>query len=249
MRWFYLLCCILLFKLSIIGQNKGSMPNIWSENWFSGGLNIEVHENWQISLEEQFRVKYIDEKFDRTFSEFQIERHYPSYNGKKSFGFAYRYMFINDDDGNDQSIENHQRFAYYLAQKFQFQRFGFKYRLQYQKRRELLPRTNKHVSDFRKYWRIKTDFSYNFKNWKLDPKISTELFLKSIKHTPSHHNKFRVAIGTKYKLNKKHDFIIKYLFEKQLKSWNPNVIHAISLKYNFNLKYPNQKNNIEANEK
>ena len=249
MRWFYLLYCILFFKLSIISQNEGSMPNIWGENWFSGGLNIEVNEKWQISLEEQFRVKYIDEIFDRTFSEIQIERNYPSNNGNKSFGFAYRYMFINDDNGNDQSIENHQRFTYYFAQKFQFQRLGFKYRLQYQKRRELVPRTNKHVSDFRKYWRIKTDITYNFKNWKLDPKISTELFLKSIKHAPSHHNKFRISIGTKYKLNKKHDFIIKYLFEKQLKSWNPNVIHAIALKYNFNLKYPNQKNNNEANEK
>lgn len=225
---------ILLLPFIFSAQKYPPMANVWSENWLSGSFNLNIDSNWKITLEEQFRLKFINDTYDRSFTELQIERKHVLYESLFTYGFAYRYIQLNDDSGNEQGLENHRRLTYYFAQKVKIERLSLKYRLQYQTRKELLARTNKHVSDFRKYWRIKGEMSYNFKNWKLDPKVSTELFLKNKNHAPNQHNKFRLSVATKYKLNKRNDISIKYLFERQFKSWNPAVIHAIALKYQFN---------------
>ena len=241
MRCSFILCLIVLLRLPFFTQNDNAMNNVWGENWLSSSINLELNKLWEISLEEQIRIKNVNELYDRSFTELKLERYYPVSRSEFNFGFAYRYIFLNDDSGGEQGIEKHQRLSYYYTQKFERNRFSFRYRVQYQKRRELLAKTNKHVGDFRKYWRIKTDFNYNFKSWKFDPKISTELFLRSSDSPTNQRNKYRISIGTRYRLNKKHDFVIKYLFEKQIKSWNPDVIHAIALKYNLRVKRANEK--------
>ena len=65
MRLFYLWYCFLFFKLSIIGQNEGSMANVWTENWLSGSFNLTIDSNWKITLEEQFRLKFINDTYYR----------------------------------------------------------------------------------------------------------------------------------------------------------------------------------------
>ena len=116
-------------------------------------------------------------------------------------------------------------------------RFKIEYKIQSQRRRETFTNTNKYVGELRKYWRIKTLLSYNVKNWKLDPKVGIEFFLRNINHPPGQYNRYRISIGTKKKINQNQYITLKYMFEKQYKQWNPEVMHVFGIKYNYSAKH------------
>ena len=112
-----------------------------------------------------------------------------------------------------------------------------KYKLQYQRRRENFFNTNKFIGELRKFWRFKTTLSYNIADWKLDPKLGIEFFIRGNNHPTDQFNKYRISIGTQKKVNKKQSISFKYMYEKQYKSWNPEVFHVLAIKYNYQLKH------------
>ena len=228
---------VLLFPFVCFSQIEKSASNNWAENWLSTNLSLKLNDYWKINFENQFRIKYIDENFDRNFVEIDIQRLYKSELGDVIIGGSHRHLLINDDIGNSKSIESHNRFSFYISQKIKIDRFYVKGRIQYQSRKELLPEINLDLSDYSKYWRFKAEFGYNIKNWKLDPKISIEYFSRNKNHNWNQFNKYRIGLKTKCDLNKKHSIGLKYIIERQIREWNPELVHVFGIKYNFRIKH------------
>ena len=211
------------------------MPNVGNENWLGGNLSLKVNKHWEFNLENQFRYSIDDVRFDRNFTEFQIIK---KVNDSFSWGISYRYIVKNHDFEN--IVQYYNRYNYFISQNWDFgsnNRFNLKYRFQYQRRRENFLNTNKFIGKLRKFWRFKTTLSYNIKDWKFDPKLGIEFFVRGNNHPTDQFNKYRISIGTKKKVNKKQKISLKYIFEKQYKSWNPEVFHILAIKYNYQLKH------------
>lgn len=244
MRYVTLILILLITHVNIRSQNQQQMPNVWAENWLSAKINFRINNKWDFSFKEQLRLTPIYDIYERNYSEFQIEKF-----SKRNFNWGISYRHVIRNNGMESSMRQYNRNTCFFTQKWSMgneNRLSYKYRVQYQRQRERLPNTNKHVSELRKYWRIKTDLSYNIKNWKLDPKIGIEFFFRGSNHPTDQYNKYRITIGTKKKLNKNQSITIKYMFEKQRKSWNPEVIHVLGIQYNYDLKHQT-KNYIDKN--
>ncbi len=211
------------------------MPEIGAENWLSGNISLKLNNHWKFKLENQLRIDLDNGSIERNFTEFQIEE---KISKSLSWGISYRYILrnINFEEG----LANYNRYNYYLIFKHNLgnkNRFKIEYKIQSQRRRETFTNTNKYVGELRKYWRIKTLLSYNVKNWKLDPKVGIEFFLRNINHPPGQYNRYRISIGTKKKINQNQYITFKYMFEKQYKQWNPEVMHVFGIKYNYSAKH------------
>tara|TARA_B100000900_G_scaffold410098_1_gene427222 strand:- start:1645 stop:2316 length:672 start_codon:yes stop_codon:yes gene_type:complete len=211
------------------------MPEIGAENWLSGNISLKLNNHWKFKLENQLRIDLDNRSIERNFTEFQIEeKMYKSL----SWGISYRYILRNIDF--QEGLEKYNRYNYYLIFKHNLgnkNRFKIEYKIQSQRRRETFTNTNKYVGELRKYWRIKTLLSYDVKNWKLDPKVGIEFFLRNINHPPGQYNRYRISIGTKKKINQNQYITFKYMFEKQYKQWNPEVMHVFGIKYNYSAKH------------
>ena len=211
------------------------MPDIGIESWLSGNISLKVNKHWKFNLENQTRFCLDNIDFEQNFTEFQIEKNIASWI---SWGVSYRYILKKQDF--DYNIANYNRYNCLLILKHHLdkkKRLNIQYKIQSQRRRETFSNTNKFVGELKKYWRIKTVIAYNIKNWKLDPKFGLEFFLRSNKHPTDQYNKYRISIGTKKKINKNQYITFKYMFEKQYRQWNPEVMHLIGIKYNYSIKH------------
>ena len=73
-------------------------------------------------------------------------------------------------------------------------------------------------NQIKKYWRKKIEFSYNFKNWKLDPKLGCEFFMKNNFLMHKDYKKYRIFFGTRFSGKEFGKIDVKYLLEKGVKS-------------------------------
>ena len=229
----YLVLCSV--NLQLISQNEESMLDVSAENWLTGSFTYSINKKWNLRFQEQIRFNYTTEPLDRILTQFELENSFK--NKKKTFqfnwGIAFRHYYKSDQDEPSLTFNQFTRFHYFTSYNWKFNRFEHEQRIQFQKRRERIPNTNKYVGEVRKYWRLKSSFTYNIKNWKFDPKLGIEFFLRPFDHPSGQHNKYRISLGTKKKLSKNQYLVFKYMYEKEYKSWNPNVVHMLSIKYNF----------------
>ena len=234
-----LLCLLILINNCFFSQSNNSHPDIWMETWASGKFCFKLNKKLKFNIKEQLRTKFSNlyeiEFYERSYSEIEFEN---TLRNKISWGISYRHIIKSHDFKN--SIIQYNRYNYFFSKQLKLgedSRLHTNYKVQYQRRRERIPETSKHVGQLIKYWRLKTELSYNFKNWKLDPKIGVEFFFRGNDHPSNQYNKYRFSLETICKINNLQYISIKYMFEKQYKKWNPEIIHIICLQYNYSIKY------------
>lgn len=202
--------------------------NIWS----AAELRYELDKNWSFGIEGQIRLKENVSVIDEYFGEISVQR-------KLSKGFrlrnGFRFIRENDNQGNIQGYENHIRFHLDLIYKHDLDRLTFKYRLRYQNKNELgITRRGGDYAAQR--IRLKTTGEYDFRNWKLDPELSGEIFNSfEKKGSENGFDKFRINFGTTIRINKKNDINLLYRFEKEFNVLNPDSFHILSIKYNYTI--------------
>jgi hypothetical protein len=246
MRKLIILTFLLLSSIFLFSQNYDEMPAIHTESWASTDLEIKLNKKITFNLKEEIRLKSIGIPYDRIFTQLNFE--YTLFRSI-DLGIGYRYINLNDEEGKLYEIENHQRIHGSLAYTLKLDRFSSKIRGQYQTRSEILSDEKLSCascpyifsSEHRKYWRIKNDFQYNIRNWKFDPKISFEFFLLNTQQNTFKLNKYRCSIGTNYKLRGPHEISIKYMYEKEVKKWNPVVVHIFDIQYRYILRLKKRK--------
>lgn len=229
---FTVLILALLVTTLLYGQN----PDVSAESRSAAKINFNFNKSLTLSVEGQLRLKSTGNLYDRSFTQAKIE-----YKFWRFFDVGLGYRFINqkDQEGLLSKIENHYRWNYSISGRMKLNRLSSKTRVQYQTRREILPNTNRFVGDYRKYWRFKTSLKYNIKSWKLDPRVGYEIFLRSADHPQGQFNKFRWTLSTTYKLKGPQQIGLGYKFEREIKKWNPQIVHIVEVQYTYTFKHKN----------
>jgi len=205
--------------------------------WSTIGLEYKLDKKWTFSLEEQLRLKEDISVIDEYFTQFNT-----SYKLFKNFKLAggLRYIRENDNKGNIQGYENHFRFNIDASYKHELNNFKFGYRLRYQNKNEL--GVTKEEGDYaNQNIRLKGSITYNFKNWKLDPKFSAELFNHFQKEDDNGFSKYRLTFGSDYKIKNFGEISVFYRFEKELNVDLPDVTNIVGLKYIYTIKNNSKK--------
>ena len=224
---------ILLIPLTIQAQNLDVMPDVDVESWSGAEFKYKLNRNWIFSVKQQLRFKSNISTYDRVFNELKTEFRFLK---SMETGIGYRYIFLNDIEGGDRGTERHSRIHFYYAYKFTILRLSIKNRIRYQSRKEVFDKPSLCRRNTLNYWRLRSTLSYNIKNWKLDPVVSYEVFFRGFKYHRGQHNKYRYILGTEYKINKNQKLGFRYMYERELKGWNPEVIHIFDIQYTYTLK-------------
>lgn len=223
---------ILATILIVIFSSIGNSQNSDLTSWTTIGLEYKLNEKWNFGIEEQLRLKENISKIDAYFTQLNAE-----YSFSKNFklGGGIRYIKQNDNVGNIQGYENHLRFNIDAIYNHQITDFELKYRLRYQNKNELGV-TNSEGDYANQHIRFKTSIGYNFKHWKLDPVFSAEIFNHFEKNKKNGYDKYRLTIGTAYKLKDLGKIKLFYRIEKELNENLPKTTNIIGLKYTYTIK-------------
>ena len=221
---------ILLFLLLIAFTTGFSQTSDTKnlESWSAINLKYKLNKKWSFDLEEQLRLKENISEISNYFTELNT-----TYSVSKKFklGAGVRYIKKNDNIGNTQGYKNYFRFHLDASYKHKINDFKLKYRLRYQNKNKL------GVDDYdNQHIRFKTALGYNFKNWKLDPKFSAEIFNHIEKGEENGFDKYRLTLGTKYKFKNMGSIDLFYRIEKELNKTIPKTTNIIGLKYSYTFK-------------
>ena len=154
--------CVLLLTLVLVcspnwAQIKTSDIDRSFGLWLSTQANYKFNKKWTFSLEEQYRLKDNLAAFDRLLTQLEAE-----YNLSKQFefGLGFRYLWLNDNRGNQQGFEHHFRFYLDASHKHKVNRFSFRNRLRYQQQNQL-GRSRLEGDYTSRYYRWKSAIIYN----------------------------------------------------------------------------------------
>ena len=205
------------------------------QTWSSVGLDIEMSKKVEFGFQQQLRLKDNSSALKQYFTE-----GYFKYNILKNWSFAteYRILRNNDTEGNIQGIEKRQRLAFNTIYSLEVKRAKLLFRTQYQRRTEREDGVGL-VGDPVEKIRLRAGMKYNIKNWKLDPRISCELFQPL--EGSGNLEKYRVTLGTKYSLKKVGDFRLFYRFERDINIAFPRSTHIVGFNYSYTIKRKKKK--------
>jgi len=183
-------------------------------------------------LEQQLRLDENISEISEYFT--QLETKY-SITKKFDIGLGLRYIRENDNEGNIQGYENHLRLHIDAIYKHKIDAFKLKYRLRYQNKNEL--GVGQSEDGYAKQnFRLKTSIEYDFKNWKFDPKFAAEIFNRFENGEDNKFSKYRLTLGTDYKIKKFGKIGVYYRIEKDINVDIPETTNIIGLKYSYTFK-------------
>ena len=195
------------------------------ESWSSIGVKAKLSKKLDASLEQGIRLAHNSTQLDQVLTDLGLS--YELYKNL-NFGVGMRYIY---DRSNNGTYDNDLRYNLDLSYKQKFDRLGLKYRIRYQNKNEI---GSFDTQEAKKYLRLKIGAIYNIKNWKLDPKFSTEIY-RNIE-SGGQFDKLRFTLGTDYSIKKYGELGIFYRLEKDLNSTVPKTTYITGLKYTYTFK-------------
>lgn len=202
------------------------------ESWSSITLEYKPNKKLTFALEGELRLKNNLSEIDQYFTHLNID-----YELFKNFelGVGLRYIRNNDIRGKIQGYENHFRFNLDLSYKHKIGAISFKHRIRYQNKNELGISSSE--GDYaNQHIRFKSTLTFKIKNWRLDPVFSAEIFNHFEKGEENGFDKYRLAIGTNYKLKKLGKIGLFYRVESALNVMFPKITNIFMLKYTYTIK-------------
>ena len=225
----------LIFFLGTLATLVAQNDDVY-ENWSSIEVDYGLTKNIDIYGGGQIRIKSVGDTYNKSFYEIGAKI---KINDYLSSGFGYRGIDELDDVGNIQGHEKFNRYHAYIRKSLDYKNFNFRFRVQYQKKIQ-----NKIDNpEYRNFWRLKLDSEYNIKNWKYDPRIGFEIFLRDEINFNENYEKYRVYFGTKFNLKKRKSLSIRYIMQKYLTNQNL-TLHILRLSYNYEIKKKKKKKTI-----
>ena len=221
------------FKLSLIALftffTLASQNQERYENWSSLGIDYPITKNIDIYGGGQLRIKSIGDIYNQSFYEIGLKI---KINEFLRSGFGYRGLDQLRDVGNNQLHKKFNRYHLFLTGTYNFKKYNFLLRLQFQRKNGI----GNHDLNTIDYFRTKFELTRDIIDWKADPIIGIELFTKENLNFNENFKKYRFSIGTKLNLNELNSLSINYVFQKEVKVDSPFLQHILSLNYNFSFK-------------
>ena len=216
---------------SLVNAQSGTYHTIQDfESWTVAGLNYKPTQNLKLNLSQQLRLKDNTSTLEQYFTELTLRYKLPH---RFKLGGGARYIHKNDDQGKNQGIRKYLRWNADLEYNHKINRFTWAYRLRYQSKDEL----EKTTDILQNTLRAKVGFAYNFKQWKLDPEFSSEIYHGLTDNEGL--NRLRFTLGTQYELHQNGDIGVFIRTEKELTGRYPKRTNILGIKYNYTLKNKN----------
>ena len=199
------------------------------ENWSSLEVDYSIAKNINIYGSGQLRIQSVGDIYNQSFYEIGLKI---KINEFLRSGFGYRGLDQLQDVENNQLHKKFNRYHVFLAGTYNFKKYNFLLRLQFQqKNRAGNPDLN--TID---YYRTKFELKRDIIDWKADPIIGIEFFTIKNLNFNENFKKYRFSVGTKLNLNELNSLSINYVFQKEVKVDSPVLQHILRLNYNFSFK-------------
>ena len=224
LRSFGLLLCSVLCTSGLRGQ-ENEASNTAQELWTGAGVKYKFLPRYSIQLHHEQRFRTEGFVLDKNFTELELKRKWK--NGLSLAG-GLRYIQNNDTEGKVTGIEERYRWQADLGYKFDIERFSIGTRVRFQSRREF-EGNGLIVNALR--WKLA--LGYNIRKWKLDPKLSTELFKRNDKQESI--TKMRLTLGTDYSMGEWGRLRLFYRMEEDLTANEPLTKGIWALRYRYAL--------------
>ena len=223
-----ILCCVVNL-IYLYAQEETDQIVVTSdfESWSSFTFKTKFSKQFSMNLEQGFRFNRNSSELDQALTEINFTSELPS-NFRIGAGFRY----IKDQSKNN-SFDNDFRFNIDASYNNKINRLKYKIRLRYQNKNEI-GYSIEEGDEFKSFARAKLSLEYNIKNWKLDPRISTETF-RSLR-SDGQFEKYRFTIGTNYNLKKMGEFGIFYRIENELNTNYPKTTYIAGINYTYTFK-------------
>ena len=209
----------------MVGQEFNYPANNDIESWNAISIKYKLNKRWSFNGQQQLRLNDSIAKFQKSIS--QIESSY-KLSKKYRINFGMRYVLLNDHDFEAIDLEHRFRYQYGINRKGRVGPIEIKQRWRFQKQYgEQYPS---------KYHRYKVSFAYKNKDWNIKPKYALEFFNHNQIGALNGWTKQRFTYGIEYKIDKQQSLYISYIHERETLIWNPEKLHILSLKYNYELK-------------
>ncbi len=217
---------ISLCAVAIQGQENYTKVTADFESWSSAVLNVKLSKSFTAGLEQGLRLSQNSSQLDQALTEVNFAY---KFFKKVELGAAFRYIY---DRSNTATFDNDFRYNLDASYKEKFDRLAIKFRLRYQNKNELGLSLSE-GDENKPYVRLKLSSTYNIKDWKLDPKLSSELFRSS---ESAQFDKVRFTVGTEYKIKKYGEIGAFYRMERELNIGLPKTTYIAGLKYTYTFK-------------
>jgi len=218
----------LLFFLSTLLTLVAQDEDVY-ENWSSIEVDYELTKNIDIYAGGQLRIKSVGDSYNKSFYELGAKI---KINDYLSSGFGFRGIDELDDVGNIQGHEQFNRYHAFLTGAYDYKKFDFRLRLQFQRKNEV-GISNSVNNDF---FRTRFEVRYDIKGWKADPRIGIEFFTKDDLNFDENYKKYRFSFGTKLNLKGPNSLTIKYILQEEVRVESPISHHILRLSYNYSIK-------------
>jgi len=177
------------------------------QGWFVATLDWKPVDGVKVELQEQWRVKRDWGAYDRQFHQLGISWS-PRWGGfaeAQNLGIAARVMTRLDDSGDNQGLERFFRWHVEHGAKAEIGRWTLTSRVRFQKRTALWLKDGDDPgeAEAKEHWRLKGTLGYDFKQWKLDPKVTLERFFRVVPEGWPNDGAWRARIGTEFKPGKR----------------------------------------------
>lgn len=219
----------IIFIISLVSFINAQQKSDVFQSWNSIKLDYKLSKNFQINYEVQLRLKSNRDLYDQFINEFDFKYDFSS---NLFAGFVFRYFEKNDDYGNYIESKNFTRNQFYFGLKIQKFRYELELQARYQIKNKVSSDRDYKIYIPKKYFRYKLTISKDFKNWKLDPKLNFEFFLRD-KSYADIYDKIRFSFGTKYKFNNSNSINVGYFYDDDFSL--PFKIEGIKIRYNYSL--------------
>ena len=210
--------------LTLVAQNEDVY-----ENWSSIEVDYALTKNIDIYGGGQLRIKSVGDSYNKSFYELGAKI---KINDYLSSGFGFRGIDELDDVGNIQGHEKFNRYHAFLTGAYEYKKFDFRLRLQFQRKNEV------GISDSvnNDFFRTRFEVRYDIKDWKADPRIGIEFFTKDDLNFDENYNKYTFSFGTKLNLKGPNSLTIKYILQEEVRVDSPVSHHILRLNYNYSIK-------------
>ena len=218
----------LLFFLGILLTVVAQNEDVY-ENWSSIEVDYGLTKNIDIYGGGQLRIKSVGDSYNKSFYELGAKI---KINDHLSSGFGFRGIDELDDVGNIQGHEKFNRYHAFLTGAYEYKKFDFRLRLQFQRKNEV------GISDSvnNDFFRTRFEVRYDIKDWKADPRIGIEFFTKDDLNFDENYKKYRFSFGTKLNLKGPNSLTIKYILQEEVRVDSPVSHHILRLNYNYSIK-------------
>ena len=218
----------LLFFLGTLVTLVAQNEDVY-ENWSSIEVDYELIKNVDIYGGGQLRIKSVGDSYNKSFYELGAK---VKINDYLSSGFGFRGIDELDDVGNIQGHEKFNRYHAFITGAYDYKKFDFRLRLQFQRKNEVGVSDSVN-SDF---FRTRFEVRYDIEDWKADPRIGIEFFTKDDLNFDDNYKKYRFSFGTKLNLKGPNSLTIKYILQEEVRVDSPVSHHILRLNYNYSIK-------------